>query len=72
MDPEFFFRGRGKVYLFLPGGTRIFSITLDLLFLYINVRKINVNLINLKGAGGGSGHLTRKIQINLNLGPQLL
>lgn len=28
---------------------------LNLLFFYINVRKINVNLINLKGAGGGGG-----------------
>lgn len=64
MDPEFFFRGRGKVYLFLPGGTRIFSITLDLLFLYINVRKINVNLINLKGAGGGGVRTPHKENSN--------
>lgn len=50
---NFFSGGGGKVYLFLPGGTRILSITLNLLFFYINVRKCEFNKFEGGWMGGG-------------------
>lgn len=53
---NFFSGGGGKVYLFLPGGTRIFSITLNLLFFYINVRKCEFNKFEGTGEGFRTPH----------------